>query len=77
MNVFFALNKDTVLIASCYNILHCKSSVRTFHHDVSILDVTRLCEVNRGRGLERSLEELQEVHLEQNRELQRLQEEGR
>jgi len=36
-----------------------------------------LKEVNRARGLERSLEELQQVHLEQNRELQRLQEEGR
>ncbi|CAJ1460771.1 unnamed protein product [Effrenium voratum] len=36
-----------------------------------------LKEVNRSRGLERSLEELQQVHLEQNRELQRLQEEGR
>ena len=36
-----------------------------------------LKEVNRARGLERSLEELQQVHLEQNRELQRLQEEGK
>lgn len=36
-----------------------------------------LKEVNRARGLERSLEELQQVHLEQNRELQRLQDEGR
>jgi len=31
----------------------------------------------RGRSLERSLEELQQAHLEQNRELQRLQDEGR
>ena len=36
-----------------------------------------LKEVNRARGLERSLDELQQVHLEQNRELQRLQEEGK
>jgi len=36
-----------------------------------------LKEVNRARALERSLEELQQVHLEQNRELQRLQDEGR
>ncbi|CAE7268124.1 CCDC33 [Symbiodinium natans] len=36
-----------------------------------------LKEVSRARGLERSLEELQQVHLEQNRELQRLQDEGR
>ena len=34
-------------------------------------------EVNRVNGLERSLDELQQVHLEQNRELQRLQEEGK
>lgn len=36
-----------------------------------------LKELNRARGLERSLDELQQVHLEQNRELQRLQEEGK
>ncbi|CAE8585620.1 unnamed protein product, partial [Polarella glacialis] len=36
-----------------------------------------LKEASRGRGLERSLEELQQAHLEQNRELQRLQDEGR
>eukprot|EP00438_Fugacium_kawagutii_P030526 Skav213654 [mRNA] locus=scaffold2012:399619:400431:- [translate_table: standard] len=36
-----------------------------------------LKEVNRARGLERSLDELQQVHLEQNRELQRLQDEGK
>ena len=36
-----------------------------------------LKEVNRVKGLERSLDELQEAHLEQNKVLQRLQEEGR
>jgi len=36
-----------------------------------------LREASRGRGLERSLDELERAHLEQNRELQRLQEEGR
>merc|ERR1711920_302525 len=36
-----------------------------------------LKEVSRGRGLERALEELERAHLEQNKELQRLQEESR
>jgi len=36
-----------------------------------------LREVQKGRSLERALEELEHAHLEQNRELQRLQEEGK
>merc|ERR1712217_239132 len=36
-----------------------------------------LKEVARGRGLERALEELERSHMEQNKELQRLQEESR
>jgi len=52
-------------------------SLRSQIEDEERLAEDVLKEVNRARGLERSLDELQQVHLEQNRELQRLQEEGK